>query len=662
VTTSTGTSTPIILTITPNATYIPPIIPQRTPSGSPGLSGQPGSTGGPPPGQPGPTGGPPPGQPGSSGGQPSGPSGPSGKASTTSPIVPDTLNVLTYNVSWEAMTALNNKKHSGSAKAVADLCEHISTDKTNDNTNQCLINVAQVIDNTPNETTDLDFVGLQEATNWEIIITKSKKLQKMKYIHHNIIGYDNTTCNHTDATEDLISFYNPNKFTLIAFKIDLIKTRPYQIIYLKLKSTDEIYAFINVHLPHYASDLMQLILNKFSYTTTNIFVPKTPDNFNYFSNNAYIYNQKCKTKYPTDVEKYKLITDYTYYTNTTSLKHYEEIFKTTHIIFLGDTNYQDKLKFYSNEKRQYKYLDPQTKNTINEDINDFKPFAYIDPTKITDKTFSNDAKKFKDITMKPIKPLNTCCNSGANQTETYKEENGNNGNIADYILISTGLEYADNSTPNKIPTFLTSKPNFGVFPTSDHLPVYATIKIPKTALAVPSTPATYDIKILQNASELCTKTSFTVNNKADFGEIIKSAPPTKFKQTITKYNDYIKKTNNNIHYYFVNDNNKEIIGIVYNGTNNTNITLIKNQTKIYGKDYYVINNLNTEISVPFIFNKTDDNYDTVYYKLIYYYLNNMYATKNNHYVLINANANSNDINNYRTIQYDLLYDNGNKIL
>ena len=399
-------------------------------------------------------------------------------AATTGSTITDTLNVLTYNVSWEAMTANTKDPHTGSAQKVADLCTEKSANKTGDNTNQCLINVAEVIENTPDDKTQLDFVGLQEATNWNIIRNKSNKLNKMKYIHHNIRDFT-VPDNDNKATEDLVSFYNPDKFDFIAVKIGQLENRPFQLVYLEHKASKEIYLFINVHLPH-AKKKKKIniddILTNFKFASSSSYIYKKSDSTKDIGNleNLRIYNfinttTAAAATAAAATAQAKKITDYNNNTNNMifDINPYNDIYTTKHIIFLGDTNDKGNIKLYEN----------------------FKPFEKMNTTTITHNVVKQNASAFKAINMRPITPLNTCCNSIATQIEKYKEENGNKGNIADYILISnTGLDYKDKKNPNKIPTFLTSKPKFGYFPTSDHLPVYATIKIPPAPAPGPGGP------------------------------------------------------------------------------------------------------------------------------------------------------------------------------
>ena len=99
--------------------------------------------------------------------------------------------------------------------------------------NVCLKNIVNFLDKI-----DLDFIALQEATNWKKIINESSKLKKMKFIHHK------------SENEDMVSFYNPKLFKLEAVKVgNIIDGRPYQILFLNDKNKNK-FIIINLHNAH----------------------------------------------------------------------------------------------------------------------------------------------------------------------------------------------------------------------------------------------------------------------------------------------------------------------------------------------------------------------------------------------------------------------------
>ena len=82
------------------------------------------------------------------------------------------ISILSYNVSWESLA--------GSVKKWS-LCNN-NTDKTNSkHYSVCVNNISSVFDNSSNT---LDFVTLQEATDFQKLITESSRLKNMKYEVH----------------------------------------------------------------------------------------------------------------------------------------------------------------------------------------------------------------------------------------------------------------------------------------------------------------------------------------------------------------------------------------------------------------------------------------------------------------------------------------------
>lgn len=144
-----------------------------------------------------------------------------GPAKTLKNIYP--IKVLSYNISFQAMIG----------KAIGTVFKACPKKVDNDKITECLSNVAKYIENTG----PYDLIGLQEASNWQDIIKQSKKLQNMKY--------ETTKADQ----EEMISFYNPNKFTLdddnAVIKGDFGSGRPIQILFFKQKI-----CFINVHPGH----------------------------------------------------------------------------------------------------------------------------------------------------------------------------------------------------------------------------------------------------------------------------------------------------------------------------------------------------------------------------------------------------------------------------
>ena len=76
------------------------------------------------------------------------------------------ISLLTYNISWESMTG---------AKSNWALCSNNTDPKHPKHNSVCIGNIAQVIEQNP-----VDFVCLQEATNFKTLINESLQLKKMK--------------------------------------------------------------------------------------------------------------------------------------------------------------------------------------------------------------------------------------------------------------------------------------------------------------------------------------------------------------------------------------------------------------------------------------------------------------------------------------------------
>ena len=85
------------------------------------------------------------------------------------------INILSYNISWESM--------SGAVKNWS-LCNN-NTDKTNTkHFSVCVNNISNVFDSSIRLDNTLDFITLQEATDYKKLIKESSRLKNMKYEVH----------------------------------------------------------------------------------------------------------------------------------------------------------------------------------------------------------------------------------------------------------------------------------------------------------------------------------------------------------------------------------------------------------------------------------------------------------------------------------------------
>lgn len=156
------------------------------------------------------------------------------------------ISILSYNISWEAMTA-NDGKPRGYDAGYCRKDGWQSEQKWNNN--QCFDNVKNYILNKK-----ADIIALQEATYWEQI--QNNLEEKYKTLHHNpavLIG---------KLGEDMVTFYNSDKFN---FKNKIehhfnSTGRPYQIIEFEHKLSKNTIIFVNAHCDHKHKQLEPCIL------------------------------------------------------------------------------------------------------------------------------------------------------------------------------------------------------------------------------------------------------------------------------------------------------------------------------------------------------------------------------------------------------------------
>lgn len=141
------------------------------------------------------------------------------------------LNVLTYNISWEAMEGNKIGKVD-----LAPICLQGSE-------NICLNNITKFIIGF-NALLPFDLIGLQEASNWEIIYAKIKKeIPHLKPIDHGL------------SIEYQVIFYDSHKYQLQT-GVSVIKSylagqdRPLMIVFLCSKDRQNDFCVINMHPGH----------------------------------------------------------------------------------------------------------------------------------------------------------------------------------------------------------------------------------------------------------------------------------------------------------------------------------------------------------------------------------------------------------------------------
>jgi endonuclease/exonuclease/phosphatase family metal-dependent hydrolase len=136
---------------------------------------------------------------------------------------PANISVLSYNISWESMTG---------SKSNWDLCSNNTDPKHPKHNSVCVSNIAQVIDKNP-----VDFVCLQESTNFKNLIKESPVLQKMKYYEH------------TSKNENIVTFWDSTYKFINSHSDEFEPGRPYLATYFK-RGKHSI-CIVNVHFGHY---------------------------------------------------------------------------------------------------------------------------------------------------------------------------------------------------------------------------------------------------------------------------------------------------------------------------------------------------------------------------------------------------------------------------
>jgi len=133
--------------------------------------------------------------------------------STTAPIL-----VLSNNVCFNSMT---NDGHHGSAAVLGGKCKW---DPSDHNITICAAHMVEMIDGLPSAygVSNLDFIGLQEASRWRALQAASKVLSSLNPIHTR------------QDKEDAVTFYDPAKYSLAhSWSDDLGCGRPFQISIFK---------------------------------------------------------------------------------------------------------------------------------------------------------------------------------------------------------------------------------------------------------------------------------------------------------------------------------------------------------------------------------------------------------------------------------------------
>lgn len=196
------------------------------------------------------------------------------------------ISILSYNISWESMD--------GSVKNWS-LCNN-NTDKTNPkHFSVCVNNVSSVFDSNNN----IDFVTLQEASDYEKLINQSSRLKNMNYEKY------------TSGLDMVVTFWDKKYKIKDKIEGEFEEGRPW----LATIFTNDI-CLINVHMGHYSKEkefkkmeTMMLEINdyinknqkhkmqKFRYIISGDFnydIKEFGNSRNYFTldNTTFYYNKK----------------------------------------------------------------------------------------------------------------------------------------------------------------------------------------------------------------------------------------------------------------------------------------------------------------------------------------------------------------------------------
>lgn len=156
--------------------------------------------------------------------------------STTNQTV---INTLCWNICWGCMMANETSKFDKTAFTLADKCKQLNQGGNN----VCLNNVVSLINSK-----NYNFVGLQEAANWEIIYNTINH-DSLGYVHHSVYNPDKK------VYVDLATFYDKTQYKVLAVKSGDILTskwdnRPYHIIFLLNTMDNKYYIVVNLHNGH----------------------------------------------------------------------------------------------------------------------------------------------------------------------------------------------------------------------------------------------------------------------------------------------------------------------------------------------------------------------------------------------------------------------------
>ena len=140
-----------------------------------------------------------------------------------------TLNILSYNISWESM--------SGSVKNWS-LCNNNTNKSNSRHSSVCVNNISNVFDSSNTIDNTLDFVTLQEATDYKKLIAESSRLKNMKYETHK------------SDLDTIVTFWDAKYKLIKVVNGEFEKGRPWMATIFN-SSSEENLCLVNVHMGHY---------------------------------------------------------------------------------------------------------------------------------------------------------------------------------------------------------------------------------------------------------------------------------------------------------------------------------------------------------------------------------------------------------------------------
>jgi endonuclease/exonuclease/phosphatase family metal-dependent hydrolase len=144
------------------------------------------------------------------------------------------ITILSYNISWESM--------SGSVKNWSLCNKNTNADKSNSrHSSVCVNNIASVFDSS----NTLDFVTLQEATDYKKLLILSPRLNQMNYKEHK------------SGLDSIVTFWDANYKLKKVVTGEFEEGRPWMAILF----TNGL-CIINVHMGHYDKEKQLKMMDK----------------------------------------------------------------------------------------------------------------------------------------------------------------------------------------------------------------------------------------------------------------------------------------------------------------------------------------------------------------------------------------------------------------